>query len=176
MSLRNKNKWLDTKGSLSFKEVQAEGGVRSGETMLDYVIVVDDAVAAVMTLETSMSSCCILGAGNALQSSFPEDADAEFYRRKVDVLQRLGLPHYIHSVERRPSTAADPHEEIGVHSERSGGSTTGAGDFNEWSRFEAESDDDAGNDSDAGVDERSRKRSRHATTSSVGDSEDEILF
>eukprot|EP00505_MAST-04D_sp_SCG-Rhode-Island_P003894 Stramenopile-MAST_4_protein_3894 len=137
---------------------------------------VDDAVAAVMTLETSMSSCCILGAGNALQSSFPEDADAEFYRRKVDVLQRLGLPHYIHSVERRPSTAADPHEEIGVHSERSGGSTTGAGDFNEWSRFEAESDDDAGNDSDAGVDERSRKRSRHATTSSVGDSEDEILF
>jgi len=141
-----------------------------------HTVDVDDAVAAVMTLETSMSSCCILGAGNALQSSFPDDADAEFYRRKADVLQRLGLPHYIDFVERRPSTAADPREEISVHSERSGASRTGASNFNEWSRFEADSDDDAGNDSDAGADERARKRSRHATTSSVGDSEDEILF
>ena len=72
---------------------------------------IDDAVAAVMTLETSMSSCCILGAGNALQSSFPDDPDENFARKKASCLHQLGLAHLINF---RGSREQNPHPVPGI--------------------------------------------------------------
>ena len=52
---------------------------------------IDDAVAAVILLETSMSSCSILGSDNTLHSHFPDNPDEDFNIQKLNCLNRLHL-------------------------------------------------------------------------------------
>ena len=61
---------------------------------------IDDAVAAVILLETSMSSCSILGSSNTLHSSFPENPDEDFTEKKMNCLSRLNLHQIADRVRR----------------------------------------------------------------------------
>ncbi len=62
---------------------------------------IEDAVAAVILMETSMSSCSILGSENTLHSHFPENADEDFNIQKLNCLNRLNLYDLVNKVRQQ---------------------------------------------------------------------------
>ncbi len=53
--------------------------------------ILQDAIASVVRLETSVSSCSLLGVRNSMHSHFPEDPDGEFRIKQRLLLDKLGL-------------------------------------------------------------------------------------
>lgn len=56
-----------------------------------FIAAEQDAVVAVILIETSMHTSSTLGGDSVLHSSFPEDADAEYKTQEAAILRRLGL-------------------------------------------------------------------------------------
>ncbi len=53
--------------------------------------ILQDAIASVMCLEMSVTSCSLLGMRNAMHSDFPEDPDNDFRVKQRILLDKLGL-------------------------------------------------------------------------------------
>lgn len=59
-------------------------------------MILQDAVMAVLVLDSSMTGSSLLGWSNALHTHFPEDPDAEYVVTERQVLLGLGLHDLLH--------------------------------------------------------------------------------
>ncbi|KAJ8023964.1 DNA helicase MCM9 [Holothuria leucospilota] len=66
-------------------------------------VTVQDAVVAVSLMESSMQGAALLGGVNALHTSFPEDADAEYWKQAELVLSHLHLYDILEAERQRIS-------------------------------------------------------------------------
>ena len=93
-------------------------------------ISVQDAVAAVLLMESSMHTSALLGVSSALHSVFPDNPHMEYKKQEVLLLKKLGLNHLINSdqlsqsqvngSQQKPdvdSLMKSVHEEFGLNEE-----------------------------------------------------------
>ena len=87
--------------------------------MFRNTVTIQDAVAAITVMESSMAGCALLPTGSILHSRFPEDAEAEYHKHACLVLNCLGLDHLLSSSGNAPGNSGENESCDVVNEDRS---------------------------------------------------------